>query len=341
MDRAVRLNRRMISPRRWTPPAAPANAGRTAATARMVVERRIAAGGHGPEDVVFDRDGQVLAGLGDGSVVRFDPATGVRDVVGRTGGRPLGLEACADGSILICDHDRGLLRMSAAGEVEVLVDAIDGRKLTFASNVAQAPDGTVWFTVSSLRWDLEHYLGDFIEHSATGLLVRRDADGTVTVVRDRLTFANGLVLAPDGSHLLVAETSGYRIGRHWITGPKAGTWEPFADNLPGLPDNMSLGSDGLLWVAMVAPRNQLLDRLLPLPGFLRLLVWNLPDAVRPKPPVVGWVMAFDLSGRVVHDLRTDDGSYGFVTGVAEYQGTVVAGSLEADEIAVVSAATGS
>lgn len=337
----MRLNRRMISPRRWTPPAAPENAGRTAATARMVVERRIATGGHGPEDVVFDRDGQVLAGLGDGSVVRLDPATGARSVVGTTGGRPLGLEPCADGGILICDHDRGLLRMSAAGAVEVLVDSIDGRELTFASNVAEGPDGSIWFTVSSLRWDLDHYLGDFIEHSSTGLLVRRDPDGTVTVVRDRLKFANGLVLAPDGSHLLLAETSGYRVSRHWITGPKAGTVEPFADNLPGLPDNMSLGSDGLVWVAIVAPRNQLLDRLLPLPGFLRLAVWNLPDAVRPKPPIVGWVMAFDLSGRLVHDLRTEDGSYGFVTGVAEYQGTVVAGSLEADEIAVLSVATGS
>jgi sugar lactone lactonase YvrE len=333
-----RLNRRLISPRRWTPPAAPANAGRTAATTRMVVERRIAAGGHGPEDVVFDRDGQVLAGLADGTIVRFDPAAGTRSVVGSTGGRALGLEPCADGSILICDHDRGLLRMSAAGAVEVLVDTLDGRPLTFASNVVQGPDGTIWFTVSSRRWDFEHYLGDFIEHSGTGLLMRRDPDGAVTVLRDGLKFANGLVLAPDGSHLLVAETAGYRISRYWLTGPKAGTVEPFADNLPGLPDNLSLGGDSLVWAALVAPRNRLLDRLLPLPGFLRVLVWNLPEAVQPKPPIVGWVMAFDLSGRLVHDLRTDDGSYGFVTGVAEYQGTVVVGSVEADGIAVVSAA---
>lgn len=337
----MRLNRRMISPRRWTPPAAPADAGRTAATARLVVERQIPVGGHGPEDVVFDRDGRVLTGLGDGSIVRLDPATGTRSVVGTTGGRPLGLEPSADGSILICDHDKGLLRMSAAGAVEVLVDSVDGRPLTFASNVVEGPDGTIWFTVSSLRWDLEHYLGDFIEHSSSGLLVRRDPDGTVSVVRDGLKFANGLVPAPDGSHLLVAETAGYRISRHWITGPKAGTVEPFADNLPGMPDNMSSGSDGLVWVAIVTPRNRLLDRLLPLPGFLRVAVWNLPDAVRPKPPVMGWVMAFDLSGRLVHDLRTDDGSYGFVTGVAEYQGTVVVGSLEADGIALVSAGAGS
>lgn len=335
------LTRRLISPRRWTPPKAPADQGRTRVTARFAVARRLATGGHGPEDVVFDRQGRLLAGLADGSVVRVDPATGERTVLGNTGGRPLGLEPRADGGVLVCDHDRGLLRMSAGGSVEVLLDSVAGRPLTFASNVVEGPDGTVWFTVSTRRWDLDHYLGDIIEHSGTGLLVRRDTDGTATVLRDGLKFANGLVLAPDASHLLMAETAGYRITRHWLTGPRAGTDEPFAANLPGSPDNMSLGSDGLLWVSVPAPRNALLDKLLPLPGLPRLLLWNLPEAIRPKPTPVAWVMAYDLDGRLVHDLRTDDGSYGFVTSVAEHGGTVVAGSLHQDDIAVLALPAGS
>ncbi|WP_240634365.1 MULTISPECIES: SMP-30/gluconolactonase/LRE family protein [Streptomyces] len=329
------LNRRLISPRRWTPPPAPADRGHTPATGRFVVGRRLATGGHGPEDVVFDRRGGLLTGLADGSVVRIDPATGTRTVVGNTGGRPLGLEPSADGSVLVCDHDRGLLRMSADGSVRVLVDTVAGRPLTFASNAVEAPDGTIWFTVSSRRWDVDHYLGDIIEHSCTGMLLRRDVDGTVTVLLDDLKFANGLVLAPDASHLLVAETAGYRVSRYWLTGPEAGTLEPFAENLAGLPDNMSLGSDGLVWVSLAAPRNALLDKLLPLPGLPRILLWNLPEAVRPKPEPLAWVMAYDLDGRLVHDLRADDGSYGFVTSVAEYDGTVVAGSLHADDVVVL------
>ncbi|OPC77186.1 strictosidine synthase [Embleya scabrispora] len=327
--------RRLISPRRWAPPPAPADRGRTRVTGRFVVDRRIATGGHGPEDVIFDERGGLLTGLGDGSVVRIDPATGARTVLGNTGGRPLGLEPSADGGVLVCDHDRGLLRMSADGSVEVLVDTVEDRPLTFASNVVEGPGGTVWFTVSTRRWDLEHHLGDFLEHSCTGLLVRRDRDGAVTVLRDDLKFANGLVLAPDASHLLVAETSGYRVSRYRLTGPNAGGMEPFVDNLPGLPDNMSLGRDGLVWVSLVAPRNALLDRLLPLPGFLRLLVWNLPEAIRPEATPIAWVMAFDLDGRLVHDLRADDGSYAFVTSVAEHDGTLVAGSVRQDDIVVL------
>ncbi|SNS45819.1 Strictosidine synthase [Geodermatophilus saharensis] len=278
----------------------------------------------------------MVTGLRDGSVVRVDPATGARTLVGRTGGRPLGVEPCADGGVLVCDHDRGLLRLSPGGGVEVLVAEVDGEPVTFASNVTSAPDGTVWFTTSTSRWDLEHHVGDLFEHSATGRLVRRDPDGTVTTVLSGLGFANGLVLAPDGSHLLVAETSRYRVLRHWLTGPRAGSTEPLVEGLPGFPDNVSLGSDGLLWVAIAAPRNALLDRLLPLPGVLRLALWNVPERVRPRATPIAWVMAFDpADGRRVHDLRSTEAGYGFVTAVAERDGTVVVAGLHEDDLAVL------
>lgn len=115
--------------------------------------------------------------------------------------------------------------MHAHGGVEVLANTVAGTRLTFASNVVEASDGTVWFTVSSRRWDSEHFLGDFLEHSCTGLLVQRDPDGTLTVLLDNLKCPNGLVLAPDGSPLVFAESAGYRISRYWLTGTNAGSLE--------------------------------------------------------------------------------------------------------------------
>ncbi|SNY61423.1 SMP-30/gluconolactonase/LRE family protein [Paractinoplanes atraurantiacus] len=315
------MTRRLIRPRRWDPPRLD-DAG---ATARLDVARLLPTGGRGPEDVVFDREGRIIAGLADGRVVRIDPETGERTVLADTGGRPLGLHPRDDGGVLVCDHDKGLLEIGADGAVTRLVE------VAFASNVVEASDGTIWFTSSTTQWTLEEHLGDVFEHSCTGRLLRRDTDGTVTTVLDGLKFANGLVLAPDESYLLVAETAGYRIRRHWVDGRT----EVLVDNLPGFPDNMWLGSDGLLWVAIAAPRNALLDRLLPRPGFLRLLLWNLPDAVRPKAVPIAWAMAFTLDGERVHDLRTTDGSYGFVTSVAERNGLVVLGSLTASDVAVL------
>jgi sugar lactone lactonase YvrE len=331
------MTRRLISARRWTPPSAEPDTGGTGA---LVITRRLATGGHGPEDVVFDVEGRIVTGTNDGRILRLDPTTGETTVVGRTGGRPLGVQPCDDGSVLVCDHDRGLLRVAPDGTVEVLVDRVDGAPLTFASNVVQGPDGTIWFTTSTSRWDVDDHLGDVFEHSGTGRLVRRDPDGTVATVLSGLDFANGLVLAPDASYLLLAETSGYRVQRYWLTGPRAGTAECLVENLPGFPDNMSLGSDGLLWVAIAAPRNALLDRLLPLPGFLRLLVWNLPETVKPAATPIAWVLAYDLAGRLVHDLRLSDGSYGFVTAVAEQAGTLVISSLHESDVAVVAPPSG-
>ncbi|MEV6301959.1 SMP-30/gluconolactonase/LRE family protein [Actinoplanes sp. NPDC051861] len=316
------MTRRMIHPKRWRPPAI-ADGG---PTAPLQVLRKLPTGGPGPEDVVFDSAGNVLCGTGDGRIVRIDPSTGERTVLASTGGRPLGLHARSDGGVLVCDHDRGLLAVSPTGDVTVLAE------VAFPSNVVETSDGTVWFTSSSTAWDLAGHLGDVFEHSCTGRLLRRDPDGTVTTVLDGLKFANGLVLAPDESHLLFAETAGYRVQRHWI----GGDTEVVVDNLPGFPDNMYLGSDGLLWVGIAAPRNALLDRLLPLPGFLRLLVWNLPEAVRPKAVPIAWAMAFEQDGTLVHDLRSSDGSYGFVTSAAERNGVVVLGSLTEPDLAITS-----
>ncbi|MEU4560726.1 SMP-30/gluconolactonase/LRE family protein [Actinoplanes sp. NPDC023936] len=321
------MARRLISPRRWTPPRF-ADPG---PTAPLRIGRRLPTGGHGPEDVRFDDAGRILTGLAGGNVVRLDPVTGENTVLASTGGRPLGLWPLAGGGALVCDHDRGLLSMSRGGEISALVSP----GYRFASNVVAGSDGTIWFTTSTSRWTLEEHTGDILEHSCTGRLVRRAPDGTVTTLLTDLKFANGVVLAPDESHLLIAETAGYRIRRHWLTGPDAGRTDKLVANLPGFPDNMSLGSDGLLWVAIAAPRNPLVDRLLPLPGLLRVLVWNLPERVRPAATPIAWVMAFTLDGRRVHDLRSSDGSYGFVTSVVERDGTVVVGSLTENDIAIL------
>lgn len=321
------MRRRLLKTNRWRPlPAPPA----TEPTQPLNLVR-IPVGGHGPEDVRFDDAGHIVTGLDDGTVLRIDLGTGARTVLGNTGGRPLGLNLRPDGSILICDHDLGLVRMSADGVVTVLVSHIDGEQITFASNSVQGSDGTIWFTTSTRRWDVENYQGDLAEHSLTGRLVRVATDGTVTVVIPDLAFANGLVLSPDESYLLYAETARYQVSSYRISD---GRRELFAENLPGFPDNISLGSDGNVWVALANPRNKLLDVALPLWGVVRMLIWNLPAWARPQPTAVGWAVAFDLDGALVHDLRVADGSFSFVTSVAELNGTIVLGSLHEEAIAV-------
>jgi hypothetical protein len=89
-----------------------------------------------------------------------------------------------------------------------------------------------------------------------------------------------------------------------------------------------------VWVALASPRNPVVDRLAPLPGLVRQLVWALPDAVQPQPASQVWVVAVDPhSGHVVHDLQGTDRRFGMTTGVREHHGTVWLGSILGTTIA--------
>ena len=293
------MSRRLLRPKRWSPPPAPQRRTNDA----LLPLRRLELPGAGPEDVVLDNDGRIVTGLADGRLVRIDPASGAVETIANTGGRPLGLEVERDGSVLVCDSVRGLLRVSWDGSVEELVGAVDGVPLNFASNVVTTDDGTIYFSASTRDFDLEHYTGDLLEHAGTGRLFRRKPDGEVETLLDGLHFANGVALAPDGSCLVVAQTGSYCLTRYWLTGPAAGTSDILIDNLPGFPDNISGGSDGLIWVSIPSPRDALLDRLLPLPGLLRQIVWLLPTWLQPKPKRTVWVLAVSFAGAIEHDLQ--------------------------------------
>ncbi|WP_329395697.1 SMP-30/gluconolactonase/LRE family protein [Streptomyces melanogenes] len=296
--------------------------------------RLVDLGGTGPEDVAFDASGRLLTGVADGRVLRIglpepggpERPAGVREV-GRTGGRPLGLEVLPDGRLLVCDAERGLLRLDPGGKtgVEVLADSVAGVPLRFCSNAVAASDGTVYFTVSSRRHGLDDWLSDIIEHRPTGLLARLAPGGEPEVVLDGLQFANGVALAPDESYVTVAETGARRLTRLWLTGPAAGRHDTLADDLPGFPDNMSR-SPGGFWVALAGPRTPPLEWLHRAAPRVRRAVAATARRL-PPPPALGGarVVEMDAYGGVVRELRGR--GCRMVTGVAQHGGRLALGSL--------------
>ncbi|WP_405136273.1 SMP-30/gluconolactonase/LRE family protein [Nocardia sp. NBC_01388] len=324
-----------IAPQRWQPPPAPSRAGRTTGTHRLGPIHRIPLPGAGPEDVLVDRNtGLLYTGLDDGRIIRVDPADGATALVAATGGRPLGLEWARDGRLLVCEPFRGLLAVDIdTAAIEVLADSIDGVPLRFCSNAAVTDDGTVYFTDSSQRHGFEHNMAEVLEHSRTGRLLRLRPGGDPEVVLDGLAFANGLTLARDQSYAVIVETFEYRLTRFHLAGPRAGTSEVLLDNLPGLPDNLSTGDDGLFWVALSTPRNAALDRLLPRNGILRQLAWTLPERLQPRPERTLWVIGVDGTGEIRFDLQDSNPPYALVTGVAEFGGRVYLSSLDESALA--------
>ncbi|KQY04591.1 strictosidine synthase [Mycobacterium sp. Root135] len=291
--------------------------------------------GLAPEDVVVDGRGGVYTGVVGGDVIRVDAESGSREVVGNTGGRPLGLAVARDGRLLICDSHRGLLAMNlATGEIETLVDSFEGRPLTFCSNVVEASDGSVFFTESTDRFGYEHYKGAALEGRGSGSLFRLDVDGTVTRLAYGLHFTNGVTLTADESAVVFAETTGARVSKFWLTGPEAGTVTPLAEGLPGYPDNISTGPDGRIWVAMVSDRNAIVEQLATKAPILRKLLWYLPYRWLPDVKPVVWVIAFDPDdGHVLAQLHASHSGFGSTTGVVQDGNRVWLGGIGASAIA--------
>ncbi len=305
-----------IDPVRWTPP--PVDDLPDFGPAELTV---VPMPGEGPEDVVVDASGQLWAGVVDGRIVRLTP-DGAAAVVADTGGRPLGLHVARDGRVLICDSHRGLLALDpATGVLSTLVASVGGRPLRFCSNVTETADGTIYFTESTSQFHIEHFPGAIMEARGRGGLFRLGTDGAVTTVLDGLYFANGLTTTADESALVFAETQGRRLSKYWLSGPQAGSVTPLAVHLPGYPDNISTGTDGRIWVAMVSPPNAAAEWLAPRAPVIRKLLWRLPERLQPKIRPQVWVLAFDAdSGEVLTGLRTTRPDFGTVTGVVESGG---------------------
>lgn len=322
-----------IDPVRWQPP--PVDELPDFPSADVTV---VPVPGDGPEDVVADADGMLWTGLVDGRIVRISPDGAEPTVVADTGGRPLGMHVARDGRLLVCDSPRGLLAMDrSTGEFETLVDTVDGRKLQFCSNVTELSDGTIFFTESTSDFTYADYMAALLEARGRGGLFRRDTDGTVTRLVDGLYFANGVTDTVDESALVFAETQGRRLSKYWLTGPNAGTVQPLAVNLPGMPDNLSTGADGRIWCAFVTPANPVADRLAKGPPIVRKLLWRLPDRFLPKPESVVWVVAFDPdTGKPVAGVRTTHPDFGIVTGVVESGGKLWMSSIEFPAVAYIS-----
>ena len=79
----------------------------------------------------------------------------------------------ATARLLVCDSPRGLLSMdTTTGDVETLVDWVDGHALIFCSNVTETADGTVYFTESTSAFHRGYYVGAILEARGRGALHR-------------------------------------------------------------------------------------------------------------------------------------------------------------------------
>ena len=316
----------------WQPTEPPAFEGAMAPNTALQKAELLAQGQlHGPEDIAFDAQGRLHAGLHDGRIIRLEADKVV--TLANTGGRPLGMMFDKAGNLIICDAWKGLLQLAPDGQFTTLVSEVNGVPLTFTDDLDIANDGKIYFTDASTKYHQPDYVLDLLEGQPYGRLYVYDpVKKHTTLLLDQLYFANGVALSKQQDAVFVAETYRYRIRKIWISGERAGQNEIIADNLPGLPDNINSDRNGTIWLAMPSPRKPIADLSARHPWMRELMV-RLPRALWPKPDRYGLAVAMDENGTLLKSLHDPTGDHlRMITSVTPYQGTLYFGSLENDRI---------
>ncbi|HSJ97397.1 MAG TPA: SMP-30/gluconolactonase/LRE family protein [Myxococcota bacterium] len=263
----------------------------------------------GPEDLERDPWGRLYTGLHDGRIVRLLPQRdgSLRsETVARAAGRPNGVTADPDGSLLVSyDYGEPGKRIDRDGRVHAL-DWLTG------ADAAIGRDGTLYHPHLA-PWKRTGTVGvDFglvlLEAAHDGeLRATHPATGRSVTLATGLFLPDGVALSENEDFVLVGEFGAARITRVWLRGPQAGRQEPLIENLPGLPDGLASDGRGTFFVALPVLRSALLDWLQARPR-LKELAARLAVRIGPRlmtgvpaPGAKGTsaVLAFDESGRIM------------------------------------------
>lgn len=218
---------------------------------------------------------------------------GNETVVVEVAAQPSGLGWLPDGSLVISSmKDHKVLRLSG-GELTELADLSGLAGGSLNDLVTDAAGHTY---VGNFGFDLMGG-GD----PAPADLIRVDPDGTVAVVATDLHFPNGSVITPDGTTLIVGETTGNRYTAFTIEADGSltdrRTWATFGDlpvadtfvegmaQIKVAPDGCTLDAEGHIWAAdalgnrcvRVAPGGEIVDEVT-VPGGLGVYACQLGGA---------------------------------------------------------------
>jgi gluconolactonase len=174
---------------------------------------RIARGFEFTEGPVWTRDGALLfSSPNTNAIYRWSSAGSVsvfRPKSGYTGvdiGRYLqpgsnGLTFSPDGLLTICQHgNRRVIRVNPHGDITVLADAFEGKRLNSPNDLVYRSDGTLFFTDPPFGLP-EGFADPAKELPFSGVF--RVSDGEVELLTDELEGPNGLAFSPDERWLYV------------------------------------------------------------------------------------------------------------------------------------------
>jgi ribose transport system permease protein len=298
----------------------------------------------GPENVILDRHDNLYCGTRHGDIVRFfGPDHQRQEVFAHIGGHPLGMAFDRQGNLLVCIGGMGLYAVAPDQTVTKLTDetnrsvfsVVDDSRLRLADDLDIAPDGRVYFSEATVRYEQEEWATDALESRGNGRIICYDPrTGTTRTIIHKIVFANGVCMARDGCSFFFAESWTCAIKRYYFDGPKRGRVEPVITDLPGYPDNINRASDGCYWAALLGMRTPALDLALTMPDFRRRMAKRVAPELWLYPNInTGCVVKFDENGKIIESLWDLGGvNHPMITSMREHKGYLYLGGVSNDRI---------
>jgi ribose transport system permease protein len=297
-----------------------------------------------PEDVILDLADNLYCGTRHGDVMRFlAPDYKKLELFAHIGGQPLGLAFDREQNLYVCVGGMGLYSVAPDGTVSKATDETnrstfsvnDDSRLRLADDLDIAPDGRIFFSEATIRYEMHQWPVDSLESRGNGRIICYDPrnNSTRTVIR-HLKFPNGVCTSHDGQSILFAETWGCCVKRYWFDGPKSGRLETVIASLPGYPDNINRSSDGHYWLAIVGMRSPAVDLAFRLPGFRRRMSRRVAQDEWLYPNLnTGCVVKFNDKGEILDALWDLKGTHHpMITSMREHKGSLYLGGIANNRI---------
>ena len=168
---------------------------------------RLATGMRWCEGPVWFGDGRFLlwSDIANDSIIRYEEETGAISVFRRPSNKTNGMTRDRQGRLICCEHaGRRVTRTEYDGEITVLIDRFEGKRLNSPNDVVVKSDDSIWFT--DPHYGISgNYNGVIDTKELPTNVYRLDKTGQATVVAADLKGPDGLAFSPDESKLYIIE----------------------------------------------------------------------------------------------------------------------------------------
>jgi gluconolactonase len=222
----------------------------------------------------------IFSDIPNNRMLRWDEETGQVAVFRAPSHYSNGNTRDRHGRLITCEHEtRRVTRTEWDGNITVIADRYQGKRLNAPNDVVVHSDDTIWFTDPVYGISAEYEGGKADSEIGNCNVYRFDPkDGSLRVVADDFSRPNGLAFSPDESVLYIADsgfwpdpTKPHHI-RAFDVGAdgRLGGGRLVCEVSPGIPDGFRIDADGNIWtssgsgVQCITPDGDLIGRI-PIP----------------------------------------------------------------------------